>query len=236
MPSTASLELLSTILELIAGAFTSIIGYVFFSLALTRLTRGLSLPHPALAWIPCAQYYRLGQIADLYTDNRLNTDEDRTNPYYKPSNLRRKSLIYSILSTVTSLVAAVAALHLLVLFLDVLSIDSESGQIIVDEMAAANLPYDSLMASGLVALVASLLCLVFGILFLLSYCPALQRIFTALDAPIPPLLTAAAVLVPVVGMILLYVYASRIEDLPARFTAISIPDDAPAYSVESDLT
>ena len=233
MPSTASLALLSTILELIAGAFTSIIGYVFFSLALTRLTRGLSLPHPALAWIPCAQYYRLGQIADLYTDNRLTTDEDRADPFYTPSTLRRKLLGYGIGSLVTGGIATVCYAFCIMTGITFLSI--ALGGTLNDE---ANPPVsgNSFLIAALVVFVAGILLIALTILFLLSYCPALRRIFTALDAPVPSLLTAAAVLVPAAGMILLYVYASRIEDLPARFTAISIPDDAPAYSVESDLT
>ena len=82
--------------DLLWNLATSAAGYVLMSLALLRLSRALSLPHPAFAWIPFLNYYRLGQIADLYTDNRMTDDEERAAPFYKPSALRRKTLGYSI--------------------------------------------------------------------------------------------------------------------------------------------
>ena len=60
--------------DLLWNLATSAAGYVLMSLALLRLSRALSLPHPAFAWIPFLNYYRLGQIADLYTDNRMTDD------------------------------------------------------------------------------------------------------------------------------------------------------------------
>ena len=74
-----------------------------------------------------------------------------------------------------------------------------------------------LMVSGLVAFVAGILCLVFAIMFLVAFCPALCRVLTALEAPCPALWTALGVFVPLAAAIPLLIYANRAQDPAAAF-------------------
>ena len=214
--------------DLLWNLATSAAGYVLMSLALLRLSRALSLPHPAFAWIPFLNYYRLGQIADLYTDNRMTDDEERAAPFYKPSDLRRKTLGYSIAIAATSAAASIAAVFILAKsFYAFLS--AFFGQ--ADEIS--DLSQSTLITASLIAFAAGMFCLIFAILFLTAYCPALCRIFTALEAPVPALFTAISVFVPLAGMILLYIFTQKAQNIPGLFAPAPSPTTSP---IESDTT
>ena len=198
--------------DLIWSLATSVAGYVLLSLTLLRLSRALSLPHPAFAWIPFLQYYRLGQIADLYTDNRMTTDEDRAAPFYRPSDLRRKTLGYGIAVAATSTVTAIAVAFVLTATFSAL-LSALLGQ--ADPIL--HVSYHTAVIAGLIAFAAGMFCLIFAILFLTAYCPTLCRIFTALEAPAPSLFTALSILVPLVSIVLLCIFTKKASNISGLF-------------------
>ena len=223
-------SLLPSLEDILSKAAVSIAQYVLLSLALFQISRALSLPHPAFAWIPVLQYYRLGQIADLYTDNRMATAEDRASPYYNPSRLRIKIIVSQVAIGATTAAAAIAAFLTLRSTLASISLLFTEEEVYIPELHTA-----TIMIAGLIALAAGLLCLIFAIIYLTAYCPALNRIFIALDAPVPALFTVLAVLFPLVGMILLYIYTHKAQNLAARFAPVP-PADSIDFSVDSHTT
>ena len=182
--------------------------------ALHRLSRRLALPRPWLSWLPFGQWYRLGQLADLYTDNRLTTDEDLANPFYTPSTLRRKLLGYGIGSSVTGGIASVCYAFCIMTGITFLFL--ALGGALNDE-ADPHVSGNLFLIAALVAFVAGILWITLTILFLLAYCPALCRIFTALQASAPTLLTALSVLFPPICGVLLFFAARKVHDIAESF-------------------
>jgi hypothetical protein len=162
--------------------------------------------------VPFASLYLLGLLADVYTDNRLTTDADRTRPFYHPSNLRRNVLGYGIGSGLAGAVAAFG-------WMLCLAGGALAFFIILGLLAGGDIPSDSPPVVGamfgigaLIGLVAGIFSLVFTILFLVSFCPALNRVFTALNAPVPALWVVLAVFFPAAAAIALFVFAERQRD------------------------
>lgn len=205
--------------ELLYNVASGIAQYILLSLSLYLISRALSLPCPAFSWIPFLQHYRLGQIADLYTDNRMTTAEDRASPYYKPSRLRVKILVADVVTAVAAIVTTVAA----ALSLEA-SLASFSFLFAKEEVRIPETVTNAFVTTALIAFAAGILCLVFVIIHLVAYCRALCRVFTALDTPVPGLFTALAVLIPLAGLIALYVYTRKAQDLAARFSPVPEPD------------
>ena len=81
--------------------------YVFLGVALTVLSRATGIGRVWQAWVPFADLYLIGLLADVYTDNRLTTEADRARPFYRPSDLRRRTLGYGIGSSAAGAVASV---------------------------------------------------------------------------------------------------------------------------------
>jgi hypothetical protein len=194
--------------------------YVFFGVALTSLSRATGIGKVWMAWIPFANLYLLGLLADIYTDNRLTDDADRARPFYAPSNLRRKMLGYGIGSGVSGVLATFGA-----------TLCIAGGALafftIIGLLAGGDLPSDPppivgvMMGIGaLLGFVAGIFFLVFTVMFLISFCPALNRVFTALGAPVPALWVLLTIFVPVAAAIALFVFAvRRRESLAERFSA-----------------
>ena len=80
----------------------------------------------------------------------------------------------------------------------------------------------------MLTLAVGVLYLVLTIQFLIAYCPALCRIFTALGVPSQTLLTAVSVFIPALGGILIFAYTRRTEGLTGKF--------APPTSAEPPLS
>lgn len=207
-----------TYLRYVISAAVTLAGYILLSISLFRLARVLALPRPWLAWIPLANLYVLGQIADIYTDNRLTTDEDRADPFYSPSALRRKLLGYGIGCSVTGNIAAVC--FGFCLMTGILSFFLALGRAAGGE--AEPLPFSEALfvVAGLTAFVAGVLWIALTILFLLSYCPALCRIFTALGAAAPSMLTFLSVIFPPLCGILLRIVTRKVRDTAERFAPL----------------
>ena len=197
--------------------------YVFLGVALTVLSRATGIGRVWQAWVPFADLYLIGLLADVYTDNRLTTEADRARPFYRPSDLRRRTLGYGIGSSAAGAVASVGWLLCIaggaIAFF--LLLGAWAGDEIPDTPPATG----ALMAVGaLIGFVAGVFCLVFTVLFLLAICPVLSRVFTAVGAPAPALWVLLGVFFPLGAAIALFVFAERHKDsLAARF-APPVPD------------
>ena len=199
-------------------SLSAVAAYVFLGVALTSLCRSSGIGKAWMAWIPFASLYLLGLLADVYTDNRLTTDEDRARPFYAPSTLRRRMLGYGIGSGVAGAVATFG-------WMLCIAGGALAFFMIIGLLAGGDLPSDSPPVVGamfgigaLIGFVAGVFFLVFTVLFLVSFCPALNRVFTALGAPVPALWVLLAVFFPVAAAVALFVFAERQRDtVGARF-------------------
>ena len=224
-------SLLPSLSDILSGAVSGIAQYILLSLSLYLISRALSLPCPAFSWIPFLRHYRLGQIADLYTDNRMTTAEERATAYYKPSRLRVKILVADVVTAVAAIVTAVAAALSIEASLASFSFLFAKEEVRIPETVTNAF----VITTALIAFAAGILCLVFVIIHLVAYCRALDRLFTALDAPVPGLFSALSILIPPAGLIALYVYTRKAQDLAARFSPIPEPDYID-INVNSDTT
>lgn len=197
--------------------------YVFLGVALTVLSRATGIGRVWQAWVPFADLYLIGLLADVYTDNRLTTEADRARPFYRPSDLRRRTLGYGIGSSAAGAVASVG--WLLCIAGGAIAFFLLLGSWAGDEMPDTPPATGALMAVGaLIGFVAGVFCLVFTVLFLLAFCPALSRVFTAVGAPAPALWVLLGIFFPLGAAIALFVFAERHKDsLAARF-APPVPD------------
>jgi hypothetical protein len=211
------------------SALLPLVSHLLCGAALHRLARALALPRPWLSWIPLAQLYVIGRIADLYTDNRLTTDGDRADPLYTPSTFRRKLPGFGIGRAITGNIASVCYAFCVVAGITFffLALGGAMGGE-TEPPASGNL----FLIAALVAFVAGVLWILLTILFLLSYCPALCRIFTALHITSPALLTALSVFFPPLCGILLFFSMRRVNDIAERFAS---PPDARQFFTESEL-
>ena len=195
--------------------------YVFLGVALTVLSRATGIGRIWQAWVPFANLYLIGLLADVYTDNRLTTEADRARPFYTPSLLRRRILGYGIGSGAAGAAASVGWLLCIaegaIAFF--LLLGAWTGGEITDMPPATG----ALMAVGaLVGFVAGILYLVFTVMLLVALCSALNRIFTALGAPLPALWVLLAVFYPAVAAIAFFIFVERQKPtLAERFSPLS---------------
>jgi hypothetical protein len=207
--------------------------YVFLGVALTVLSRATGIGRVWQAWVPFANLYLIGHLADVYTDNCLTTEADRARPFYTPSLLRRRILGYGIGSGISGAAASVGWLLCIaggaIAFF--LLLGSWAGDEIPDMPPATG----TLMAVGaLVGFVAGVLYLVFAVMLLVAICPALNRIFTALGAPLPALWVLLAVFYPAAAAIALFVFAERQKaTLAERFAPIPPAEASPKGASEA---
>ena len=104
---TGTAEALVTILSCVPLLLASAL-YVLTGLTLTFLCRAARKGSVWMAWVPFANLYLLGLMADVYTDDRVLRGE--IDARYAPSTLRRKMLGYSIAQSVLGNIAGIAVL------------------------------------------------------------------------------------------------------------------------------
>lgn len=193
--------------------------YIFLGVALTTLSRATGIGKVWMAWVPFASLYLLGLLADVYTDNRLTTDEDRARPFYSPSCLRNKMLGYGIGSRVAGTLAAFG--WTLCVAGGALAFFLMLGLLVGGDIPSESPPTVGVMMGigALIGFVAGIFWLVFSILYLVTFCPVMNRIFTALGAPVPALWVLLGIFLPVAMAISLFVLAERRRDsLAERFS------------------
>ena len=180
--------------------------YLFLALSLTSLSRAAGIGKAAMAWFPFSNLYLMGLLADRYTDLHLTTDQDRTDPFYAPSTLRKKLLGYGIATAITGFFTAVGITLLIAgaaiaFFVLLGAFAGGDGQLADSGMETLGI----LTVVGLLlAFVAGVILLVVGILFLTAYCTASYRLFKAVELPVPGLLTACGVLFPALAFLFFF--------------------------------
>ena len=181
-------ELLTTLLSCIPLALFAAL-YVLQGIALTLLRGAAHKGSVWMAWVPFANQYLLGQMADVYTDDRVLRGE--VSPDYAPSTLRRKMLGFSIVSSIFSGIAGTAMLvaffagfaGLFTGFLGGWFDDSEAVEN-AEQMLGV------FVVGFLIFIVTTAIYVLFQILYLVSSCKAHYRLFFMLDAPVPALWSA----------------------------------------------
>lgn len=190
-------------------SLSAVAGYLLLGAALTVLVRGTGMGRGWMAWVPFARLYLLGLLADGYTDHRLTHRADRADPFYRPSDLRRRMLGYGIGSGIAGMAAAVGwTLFLtggaIVFFLTL-------GMLVGGEPPAETPPLSGALVGigALMGFVAGIFFLVFAVLFLLAACPAVHRILTALGAPVPALWVVLGIFLPLAAVVALWILVRR---------------------------
>lgn len=204
---TGTAEALVTVLSCVPLLLASAL-YVLTGLTLTFLCRAARKGSVWMAWVPFANLYLLGLMADVYTDDRVLRGE--INPRYAPSTLRRKMLGCSIVQSVFGSIAGVAVLisifsgfaGLLTGFFGGL-FDRSDLQDGADDLLGV------FVVSFLITLVTAAVFIIFYILYAVSACKAHYRLFFMLGAPLPALWSAAVIFVPPLAAIMLFAFTVK---------------------------
>ncbi|MBP3665432.1 MAG: hypothetical protein J6K29_00125 [Clostridia bacterium] len=194
----------------------SVAAYVFQGLYLTSLCRASGRGSVWMAWVPFANLYLLGLMADVYTDTYFPTGIPGDPEDASPSALRRRMLGFSIVSHTSGAIAAAA--------LAVFAITGIAGffLLLFSWGEAANDPdvqelVDVFRVSLPIFLVAGAVWVVFEILYLVAFCKSHYRVCALIGMPMPALWTLLGIVIPLVPAILLFVRSRDRVKLTARF-------------------
>ena len=194
----------------------SVAAYVFQGLYLTSLCRASGRGSVWMAWVPFANLYLLGLMADVYTDTYFPTGIPGDPEDASPSALRRRMLGFSIVSHTSGAIAAAA--------LAVFAITGIAGffLLLFSWGEAANDPdvqelVDVFRVSLPIFLVAGAVWVVFEILYLVAFCKSHHRVCALIGMPMPALWTLLGIVIPLVPAILLFVRSRDRVKLTARF-------------------
>lgn len=204
---TGTAEALVTVLTSIPLLLASVL-YVLMGLTLIFLCRAARKGSVWMAWVPFANLYLLGLMADVYTDDRVLRGE--IDLRYAPSTLRRKMLGFSIVQSIFGSIAGVAALislfsgfaGLLTGFFGGLFDQS-------DVREGANELMGVFAVSFLITLVTAAVFVLFYILYTVSACKAHYRLFFMLGTPLPALWSAAVIFIPPLAAVMLFVFTVK---------------------------
>ena len=199
-------ELLTTLLSCVPIALIAAL-YVLQGIALTFLCRAAHKGSVWMAWVPFANQYLLGQMADVYTDDRVLRGE--VSPDYAPSTLRRQMLGYSIVDRITGGLAGVA--WCMVVLAGISGFFLALGGFLGSDEAVEGLEVlEPILAVGVVLLlVAAPLFLIFHILYLVSACKAYYRLFHMLGSRVPALWPVFLLFLPPVTSLPLFVLTMK---------------------------
>ena len=213
MNDTAKLRttILYCIFVLLAAAL-----YVLQGIALTYLCKASRAGSVWMAWVPFANLYLLGLMADVYTEDRVLRGE--VSSEYAPSTLRRKMLGFSIVEQVCGPVAGVAWCMVVLSAISgfFLALGGFFGD--PDSLEALD-GLDSVLAVGiLLLLVFGAVFLVFHLLYLVAACKAYYRLFFMLGSRVPALWPLLLIFLPPMAAVPLFVLTmNRHRELTDRF-------------------
>lgn len=208
-------ELLTALLSCVPLALLAAL-YVLQGIALTLLCNAAHKGSVWMAWVPFANQYLLGQMADVYTDDRVLRGE--VSPDYAPSTLRRQMLGYSIVDRITGCLAGVA--WCMVVLSSISGFFLALGGFLGSDEAVEGLEVlEPILAVGVVLLlVAAPLFLIFHILYLVSACKAYYRLFHMLGSRVPALWPVFLLFLPPVTSLPLFVLTVKHRrELTERF-------------------
>ena len=209
-------ELLTTLLSCIPLALFAAL-YVLQGIALTFLCRAARKGSVWMAWVPFANLYLLGLMADVYTDDRVLRGE--VSPDYAPSTLRRKVLGYSIVERITGGLVGVAWGLVLLSALSGFFLALFGGFFEDPEALESLEGLEIILAVGAVLLLLTApLFLIFRILYLVSACKAYYRLFHMLGSRVPALWPVFLVFLPPVTSLPLFILTVKHRrELTERF-------------------
>ena len=213
---TGTAEAFVTILSCVPLLLASVL-YVLTGLTLTFLCRAARKGSVWMAWVPFANLYLLGLMADVYTDDRVLRGE--IDARYAPSTLRRKMLGYSIVKSVLGNIAGIAALISLFSGFAGLLTGFFGGLFDQSDLEdGANELMGVFAVSFLISLVTAAFFVLFYILYTVSACKAHYRLFFMLGTPLPALWSAAVIFVPPLSAVMLFVFTVKHRrELTERF-------------------
>lgn len=213
---TGTAEALVTIFSCVPLLLASAL-YVLMGLTLTFLCRAARKGSVWMAWVPFANLYLLGLMADVYTDDRVLRGE--VSPSYAPSTLRRKMLGYSIVQSVLGNIAGVAMLISLFSGFAGLLTGFFGGLFDQSDLEdGANELIGVFAVSFLISLVTAAVFVLFYILYTVSACKAHYRLFFMLGTPLPALWSAAVIFIPPLATVMLFVFTVKHRrELTERF-------------------
>ena len=209
-------KLLTTLLSCVPIALIAAL-YVLQGIALTFLCRAARKGSVWMAWVPFANLYLLGLMADVYTDDRVLRGE--VSPDYAPSTLRRKMLGYSIAERITGGLVGVAWGLVLLSALSGFFLALFGGFFENPEALESLEGLGTILAVGVVLLlVAAPLFIIFHILYLVSACKAYYRLFHMLGSRVPALWPVFLLFLPPVTSLPLFVLTVKHRrELTERF-------------------
>lgn len=212
--------------------------YVLTGIALTILARAVDHSPARLAWIPFARLYLLGSLADVYTANRLTTEEAVRAVGYRPSRLRHQLPLLRAGNVVAGVFSFVAFMLFLIFSLIPLLFLSAAIYYGDFDLSHADLevaiPMLAITFGGTwLAITAVISNLAISGLFAVCHGVALSRIYSALGLPCAPLWAAVSVPNPLLTALLLLIYTLRAKDraerfLPPREDPAQTPPESPA--------
>lgn len=208
-------ELLTTLLSCVPLAVIAAL-YVLQGIALTFLCNAAHKGSVWMAWVPFANLYLVGLMADVYTDDRVLRGE--LSPDYAPSTLRRQMLGYSIVDRITGGLAGVA--WCMVMLASISGFFLALGGFLGSDEAVEGLEVlEPILAVGVVLLlVAAPLFLIFHILYLVSACKTYYRLFHMLGSRVPALWPVFLLFLPPVTSLPLFVLTVKHRrELTERF-------------------
>ena len=182
--------------------------YVLHGLALTTLCRASQRGSVWMAWVPFANLYLVGLLADAYTDHLvLRGDADAG---YAPSTLRRKMLGFSIAQAATGAVMGVS--WVVVLLTSVAGFVTGLFGGLFEHPGAAE-TFESLMkmlaVSFIILLVIGAVFLFLRINYLISACKAYHRLLRMLDTPVAAMWSVFLIFCPLLPAFPLFVMTMR---------------------------
>lgn len=209
-------ELLTALLSCVPIALIAAL-YVLQGIALTFLCNAAHKGSVWMAWVPFANQYLLGQMADVYTDDRVLRGE--VSPDYAPSTLRRQMLGYSIAERITGGLVGVAWGLVLLSALSGFFLALFGGFFENPEALESLEGLEIILAIGAVLLlVAAPLFIIFHILYLVSACKAYYRLFHMLGSRVPALWPVFLLFLPPVTSLPLFVLTVKHRrELTERF-------------------
>lgn len=216
----------------------AIVTYAITGIALTILAASVKPSLIWMAWLPFARLYLLGSLADVYTANRLTTEEAVRAVGYRPSRLRHQLPLLRAGNVVAEVFSFVAFMLFLIFSLIPLLFLSAAIYYGDFDLSHADLevaiPRLAITFGGTwLAITAVISNLAISGLFAVCHGVALSRIYSALGLPCAPLWAAVSVPNPLLTALLLLIYTLRAKDraerfLPPREDPAQTPPESPA--------
>lgn len=212
-------SMFATLISEIPSMLINVASYVLTALALYTIAKRRGINHPWLAWIPIANVWLLGCIADQYRSVALGEVKSR----------RKVLLGLEIAMEVIAIVVLVLCIGMMV---SIFSVGLENLEMMDDAMAS------ELLAAVLGPMVAMLLLclplLVIAIVYMVFYYIALLDIYKSCDSGNATLYLVLSILFSITQPIFLMICRNKDDGMPARqapqpvFTPYQPISDQPA--------